>query len=747
MKRAHCEHLHRCFFVEAPPDSRSSANTVPPSKSPLISFAPGVLAAAIATVIGGCASVPRIDAVAERYRIELRLDPESHLLQGRATIDMSLPDIDESIRHDTVAVDLRLHSALDITSVEGGGVKVAEHYSLKDGAGDGETLVRKHRVVVSGPERSMTLYVTFQGHLRQDVESGEAAGRIHNEVVKAHIGPEGIFLGDDACWYPQPVWRDGPAPAADFTVLSERITGMELMAGAERDDRASDRSGKQVWRNTYPLGGMVLVGGPHVMHQRRHRSVDLRLHLRPEQERHVDGLFGAISRSLDRYEPLIGPYPASQYAVVDNFFSSGFAFPTFALLGTSVIDMGERAWTTHGYLDHELLHSWWGNGVLVDSRDGNWCEALASYAANYYGYVLDGEEEESRRKRRNYVHFLNRRARELDKPLGTFELKDGCSRSIGYDKGAMVFHMLSRRLGEDTFWRSIRRFSEEHLGRRASWGEIRRSFEIESGKDLEGFFDQWVRRGGAPTVSVARARFDASQYLLTMDLTQSEPAYDLDVPIRIHHAEGAVDVEVRLPGLSRSVTQSLDVMPTGVEVDPDYHVFRMVPAELIVPTTAATRGGKAFACVRPGSDVPAAYIELEGIFASSFPDERRIRLTAGQIGEGALADRSLLILGNSVRDPMVTAFLRAVEFPVRWSDSGFEFDEVRYEEEGHAVLCTIRHPGDPGGGITVVYANGEAAIPRPASVPMYDRSLVIFRDRIPILRSDFESSLIQPVEH
>ena len=121
------------------------------------------------------------------------------------------------------------------------------------------------------------------------------------------------------------------------------------------------------------------------MHRGDHNDIRIRLHLKPGQAAHAPGLIDSVRHNLERYEPLLGPYPAREFTVVDNFFSSGFAFPTFTLLSSAVIDMGVRSQTTHGYIDHEMLHCWWGNGVHVDPRDGNWCEALASYGANYYG--------------------------------------------------------------------------------------------------------------------------------------------------------------------------------------------------------------------------------------------------------------------------------------------------------------------------------------------------------------------------
>ncbi len=137
---------------------------------------------------------------------------------------------------------------------------------------------------------------------------------------------------------------------------------------------------------------------------------------------------------------------------------------------------------------------------------------------------------------------------------------------------------------------------------------------------------------------------------------------------------------------------------------------------------------------------------MGSVFARGFEDDERITRAAGEIEQGALAQRCVLILGDAVLDPYVAAFLSAIEFPVRFQSGGFTFDGVSYTDQGQAVLCTYWHPGVEGGGVTVVFANSTRAIPRAQNVPMYDRSLVIFKDRRPILRHDFERSHVVRVE-
>jgi hypothetical protein len=35
-------------------------------------------------------------------------------------------------------------------------------------------------------------------------------------------------------------------------------------------------------------------------------------------------------------------------------------------------------------LPHEVLHNWWGNGVLIDDRFGNWAEGLTTYQSDWF---------------------------------------------------------------------------------------------------------------------------------------------------------------------------------------------------------------------------------------------------------------------------------------------------------------------------------------------------------------------------
>lgn len=706
----------------------------------------GLPAVFLATAVGCASLYPRLPVEAQRYRLDVELDPQSHHILGRTAIEFAGSRGVTPRR--TAAIDLELHANLKITKVEvQGGTLLAREAGRAKSRKDGLPAARTHRLVIAEPQELITVEVWYEGALEQDVAAGEKPGEIHNFTMQAHIGTDGIYLAGGK-WYPMPkVDKNSLPEPADYVLVAKSSDGMQLVAGAESDPVLSESTGRRAWRTAYPVPDMVIVGGTHDVHTESHNGIELRAHLKPEQAAHAPGLFATTKKILDRYQPLIGAYPARQYSIVDNFFSSGFAFPTFTLLSSAVIDMGERSQTAHGYIDHEMLHSWWGNGIFVDPRDGNWCEALASYGANYYGFVLDGDESEARRKRRNHAHFLSRDPAALAKPLGTFGQENGCGRGVAYQKGASVFHLLARTMGQDNFWSAMRRFTAEFTGRYAAWSDIQKLCEAKSGRSLTTFFEQWVRRGGAPDLHLDSARYDEKKLQLLVTVSQGAPPYDLALPLRLHHESAVSDVEVHFEKSNQVLTIPATSRPLYVELDPDYHIFRRVPRNLQVPTTSFTRAGNSFTTVLPADPVPDSYRELQKDFERSFKPKEVRSLAATELSPGALTNTSVLIVGNAVRDPFVAGFLTAVEFPVQWTDSGFILDGKEYTDSTNAVLASDHHPDHPEGGITVLFANSTEAIPRAMLIPFYEHSIVVFEAGRAVLKRDVEKPLRVKVEN
>jgi aminopeptidase N len=735
---------------------------------------PAVWVAAIV----GCAPV---SVSPTAYDISVRIEPATHRLSGETVMTLRREPA-AGLAGQWVTLDFALNRALKIDEITGEGATVIRHVtsepppesddqtgiSVVPGAAatqpainPAQPLYLVHRLVLRSVGAAPSVKLTYSGQLVQDVQAGEKRGQIHNRLVAAHIGPEGIYLDERGGWYP--FWYRQPdrpvGELADYRLTVEPVAGMELVAGACFDADASRASGKLVWHSTYPLEGLVLVGGPHRIKERDVDGIHLSLHYSlPEDEqsrevieKNTDLFLAAAAGYLERYQPLVGPFPFRNYSIVENFFSSGFAFPEFTLLNKALFQMGRRA-LGHGFLDHEMLHCWWGNGIYVDPEDGNWCEALTSYGANYYGYVLDGDDRGARKHRRNCCMIVSAIKPEDDKPLGSFDRPGGSGREVGYNKGTMVFHMLATRIGQENFWNAMRRLTREYVGHYANWKTLQELCEQESGVKLDRFIQDWVRSGGAPRIELSRAVWLPDEHAVEVTVTQAATHFELNVPLRLVRDDGSSKDQVAvLDGPAATVRLESDKPVRSVVLDPDYQILRRVRPDEMIPNGAVTRSARELVIVAPAEPMSRFYEIVREDFIGDDNSKQVTRRTAADVTEADLSGKSVLILGDAVRAAPVQALLARTVCPIKWEADGFRIDDTLYDSPGNAVLCTVHHPDSPEQAVTLYYGNSETALGRSDLLGYYRDSLVVFEtssrqvgdetvyEGRPIARRDFET--------
>ncbi|MFQ5491467.1 MAG: M1 family metallopeptidase [Phycisphaerae bacterium] len=696
----------------------------------------GLLAGWLMALASAGCSAPALSVRPTLYELDVRLDPQAHTLTGQAQIHLRTQPTQGKLPR-RAAIELKLHPALRLDRMDVEGATLLWHLPRTwPGGDDTGVWPTVHQFVVEDPGESIVVSLSYSGELYQDVSAGETPGQIHNFMMAAHVSPEGIYLAEDGYWHPvlsQPGDSDPALGLADFRLAVEPLEGMELVAGAERSVDASG-DGKMHWQSGLPVEAMVLLGGPLKRWTRRHGEVTVHAVLSPEKEDVANDILDYIGELLDRYEPLLGPYPYKDFTLLEAFFSSGFAFPTCTQIAGSRLTSG-KPYRRHGYIDHEMVHSWWGCGVYVDPRDGNWCEALTSFCTNYYGYVLDGDEAGARKQRRNYSNFLSRIKVENDKPLGTFGLDDGAGRGIAYSKGSAVFGMLEQTVGTEAFFAALRRLTTERAGTYVNWTDIQEAFEAESGQELAWFFDEWVRQGGAPPLALTGADYKPDSDQLAVWLSQGDQAFRLSVPLRLEYGSRSKDVAVDFRQSEDRLTVACESEGlTAVELDPDYRVFRKLKPSAVMPTSSLTRRGKRLTIVTPDGPLAEGYQTLldeyrEAVAGTDDEPEEGAEVKvihAGEVMPESLDGANVLVLGDAVSCAAVQALLADTQNPVRWTGAGFEIDGQTYRDPGQAVFLTVHHPHRPGGGITVYYGNSPEALANAGVLSFYPNSLLVF---------------------
>jgi aminopeptidase N len=451
-------------------------------------------------------------------------------------------------------------------------------------------------------------------------------------IIKGNrIVPEGILLMGN--WYPA---VEGSCLYRLTAVLPTEFEGISE-ADEIRTTARADGTREFLFVFDHPLRDLTFIAGKYQVETERYGDVEICTYFFPEESGLSATYRNHIKRYLDMYDALLGKYPFKRFAVVENFLPTGYSFPTFTLLGREVVKLPFIPETSLG---HEFLHQWFGNLVFADDSSGNWSEGLTTYLADQRYEELKGKGWEYRKQAlisyQSYVHADN------DFPLQSFRgREDRASAAIGYGKSAMVFHMLRKMVGDEVFYRSLRRFVQKNSFKETSWTDLRDAFEDGYGKSLEWFFLQWVTESGVPDLEIKNMdlKFRGAKAVISFTVEQKGKNYKLFLPVTVKLREGEVRKVFLIEKEPETVVEietDAENSPVALVIDDHYDLFRKLSGEEYPPVISRLLGDdKKIFVVPQGQE--EAYERLSGFLRrEGFTEKKENEISYDDIKGNAL---------------------------------------------------------------------------------------------------------------
>jgi len=665
------------------------------------------------------------------HNLEVRLVPDRHEL--RVVDQMTVKALADEVGEAAFALNPSLHVVLVLEQSAAGArqlsVQTAQG-SAPDGGGAGQVVTVRFGRPLSADE-TVTLLWQYHGTINEPPREPRHLRFVTPSETAGHIGPEGVYLSGETNWYP-----DLPGSLATFSVRVKTPGDWTAVTHGKQLARTVHESvATAAWDVAARTEALTLVANRFTTKQRDWKGIEVATYLFPDEAGLADEYLDASIRYLDVYVKLLGPYPFPKFAVVENFFASGLGMPSFTLLGSSVV---KRRYVQPYALGHEIVHSWIGNDVFNAVEQGNWVEGLTTYLANYYYEELTGTPEQAREQRRMMLLGYSVYVRpEEDYPVAQFTRKtDQKDNAIGYQKAAMIFHMLRREIGEEVFWRSIRTLVARYGSRYAGWKDLEQVFAEAAGRELRWFFAQWVERAGTPALRLKATDRSSDR----LQLIQEQPVYRVRVPLSVELANGEMQRKhIELNETARGLPVPERVK--AVRADPDYEVFRRLPREQLPPMLNLFVTDRSRSLVLPTGGTEAdrvPYAELAKQIVSreqgiATLDEQRARSMQG----------SLLVLGGPGVNPAADWAVRGCGDKVRIEKDTFAIEGRTYDGPGTALLVSCRHPDRPEHVVTLFYGVTPAAAAKVARLLFFYgwQSYLVFQDGAVIARGDF------PVPH
>ena len=536
------------------------------------------------------------------------------------------------------------------------------------------------------------------------------------------IDDRGVFLAGASFWVP--TFGDG---LMTFDLVVRGLTPpWDVVSQGRRTHHEVDSEGfrSTSWSLGHPTEEIYLIAGPWHEYSREAGDVEVFAFLRDDDPALARRYLDATARYLDLYQGMLPPFPFASFALVENFWETGYGMPGFTLLGPQVIRF---PWILTSSYPHELLHNWWGNSIYVEFEHGNWCEGLTAYMADHLFAEQRGEGATYRRATlKKYTDMVSAGD---DFPLAEFgSRQSAASEAVGYGKSLMLFHMARRAVGDEAFLAALSLFDREHRFSRASFSDIAEAFTDETGGDWAPFIEEWVERKGAPRFEIREARVEEGapgeapwRVAVHLRQVQDEEPFPVTVPVAvtIEGQEEPVWAEAGACARDCIVEVACSARPLRVDVDPAFDVMRRLDPLEVPPALSTVFGAKEQLFVLPASasdEETAAWRELAADWAR--PEKPNIVLDSEL---SVLPDTPTWVLGWDNRF--------GSEIAGRLADQGISMRGASVALAGdvlpkhdHSMVVVARAKGDPTAAVSWVTAAPTEAIPGLArKLPHYTR--------------------------
>jgi hypothetical protein len=501
--------------------------------------------------------------------------------------------------------------------------------------------------------------------------------------VTGTISPKGTFLLAGAGWYPELVGSQ-----ANYRVTVRAPAGfIAVTAGRSRGHITQNGQTVSTWEVDYPVRGLALSAARYVVDEKSVGKVKAATYLLPQNKHLAASYLAATASYIALYSDLFGSYPFQKFAVVENFFPTGFGFPSYTLMGGTVLRL---PFIVHTSLGHEIAHCWWGNGVYVDYAKGNWSEGLTSYVADYLFKEMKSEKAALDARRQWLRDFSTLVRPDNDLALSQFQSRyNPATKTIGYDKGAMIFHMIRRLVGEEAFWGSLRDLFRERLFQRTSWSDLRRSFEIRGKQPLQYFFDQWVYRTGAPrfSVDVISTERRGNSWQITGKITQDRPFYNFSLTLALETAQQTITEKINVSGQVTIFALNCADPPLKLAADPAVDIFRRLSPSEIPPAVNSLKSSASVVTVLSDQLDPALEKAARTLVLSLGLNHNEF-ITEDELNRQRLVENDILLIGR----PRYPDLLQYLPVGVDIRPNSFSLDKSVYEKPSDAFFGVFNHP-------------------------------------------------------
>lgn len=299
----------------------------------------------------------------------------------------------------------------------------------------------------------------------------------------------------------------------------------------------------------------------------------------PENKKEGFHDFAIADSVLDFFIQKIGTYPFEKLANVQSTTRFGGMENAGCIFYDEHSISGKR--TNENLIVHEIAHQWFGNSASEKDWRHLWLsEGFATYLTICYVEEKYGKEkmyEMLEKDKQKVIRFHNMNPRPIvDTTSNYISLLNPNS----YQKGSWFLHMLRHKVGDELFWKGIKKYYETYQYSNASTDDFLSIMQDITGNltedpspfYLESFFNNWLKQAEHLKLDL-NIQYSDTDVLLNLKQLQKEQ-FSTAIDIRMNFEDGTSQtvnhfVRVRDESFSWEIEKPIK----SIEIDPEYKLL------------------------------------------------------------------------------------------------------------------------------------------------------------------------------
>jgi hypothetical protein len=236
--------------------------------------------------------------------------------------------------------------------------------------------------------------------------------------------------------------------------------------------------------------------------------------LKRKYKKHWKDLQQPTSEIMQYYSNNVGKYPYKQYSVIQGG-DGGMEY------GMCTLITGERSFESLlGVTAHEIGHTWFQFLMASNESKHPWLdEGFAEYTCTLIENTILGVET-SEPMKRHFDRYFRLAQSGKEQPMSTHADRFAYNAAYGistYSKGALVLAQLRYIVGEENFWKTLKKYHDKWAFKHPVPNDFIRCAEKTSGLELDWFLTDWTQTTNTIDYGVKSAVSKEDQTVVTLE--------------------------------------------------------------------------------------------------------------------------------------------------------------------------------------------------------------------------------------